>query len=72
MVDKLCEMAKMTSVRPELFSGRRKEQGRQKEAIREAVFFQGLARGRPAKQRPGKLVLPPPGSFLATKIQDAG
>ena len=71
MVDKLCEVAKMTSVRPELFSGRRKEQGRQKEAVREAVFFQGLARGGLAKQRQGKLVLPP-GSFLVTKIQDAG
>lgn len=72
MVDKLCEVAKMTSVRPELFSKRRKEQGGQKEAIREAVFFQGLAQGWPAKQTQGKLVLPPPGSFLATKIQDAG
>ena len=49
MAGKLCEVAKMTSVRPELFSERRKEQGRQKEAVREALL---LSRSclRPARQ----------------------
>lgn len=71
MAGKLCEVAKMTSVRPELFSERRKEQGRQ-EAVREALLLSRSCLRPPRQTKTGKLVLPLPGSFLVPKFQDAG